>query len=73
MPYEKAGNDNSVTLCSYRPSMTESKPNPATTMINPGLSRAAVEVSKVRLSYGRGKSAKTILSSIDLTVPDAAM
>lgn len=35
--------------------------------------RAAVQVSQVKLSYGRGKNAKPILSQINLNVPEGAM
>jgi hypothetical protein len=35
--------------------------------------RAAVQVNHVKLSYGRGKNAKPILSQINLNVPEGAM
>lgn len=101
-----------VTLCSYRPALSDSCVNnngggmkgqdfssaslpppsafrPPTqqqqqqqphqnqmqlmTTTNQSLSRAAVEVRRVKLAYGRGKNAKTILSEINLNVPEGAM
>lgn len=35
--------------------------------------RLAVEVRRVKLSYGRGKNAKPILTEINLNVPEGAM
>ena len=35
--------------------------------------RCAVQVNQVKLSYGRGKNAKPILSQINLNVPEGAM
>ena len=37
------------------------------------MDRIAVEVKRVKLSYGRGKNQKTILGGINLTVPEGAM
>jgi len=99
-----------VTLCSYRPALSDSCVNnnemkgqdysTSTTLPPPSAfcpptqqqqqqqlhqnqmqlmttttqpSRAAVEVRRVKLSYGRGKNAKTILSEINLNVPEGAI
>lgn len=55
-----------VTLCAYRQAC-ERKATDQTAQ------RCAVEVRRVKLSYGRGKNAKPILTEIDLTVPEGAM
>ena len=55
-----------VTLCAYRTACERKGPEPP-------LQRCAVEVRRVKLSYGRGTNAKPILSDIDLTVPEGAM
>ena len=59
---------NNVTLYSYKSANERQLSSmPVTTQNN------AVEVRRVKLSYGRGKSAKSILSEIDLSVPEGAM
>ncbi|XP_025018058.1 ABC transporter G family member 20 [Tetranychus urticae] len=63
---------NNVTLCSYQ----RVNEKIGGTGVGGGIvvnSTPAVEVRKVRLSYGRGKNAKSILSAIDLTVPEASI
>lgn len=60
---------NNVQLCAYRPAL-ESKLSSLNTSIQ---QQVAVEVSGVCLSYGRGKSLKSVLNSISLNVPEAAM
>ena len=57
---------NSVTLCSYRPAYDRK-------LSVPPLQRTGVEVRRVKLSYGRGLKAKTILNKINLNVPEANM
>lgn len=55
-----------VTLCAYRQACErKATDGPA--------QRVAVEVRRVKLSYGRGKNAKPILTEIGLTVPEGAM
>lgn len=70
MPHETelvdATESGTVTLCSYRPAYDRK-------MSVPPQQRTAVEVRRLRLSYGRGTKAKSILSGIDLSVPEAAM
>lgn len=55
-----------VTLKSYRPAYDRK-------MSMPPMKRSAVEVRRVKLSYGRGSKARSILSGIDLNVPEGAM
>lgn len=57
---------NTVTLCSYRPAYDRK-------LSVPPVHRTAVEVRRVKLSYGRAHKAKDILNCIDLNVPEAAM
>lgn len=57
---------NNVQLCAYRPAL-DSKLSSLNAM------RVAVDVNRVCLSYGRGKSVKQVLNSISLNVPEAAM
>jgi len=72
-----------VTLCSYRPAQLDPS---SKSYLNEGFitdntvshpkhhqQRSAVEVNRVKLSYGRGKNAKAILSEINLRVPEGAM
>ncbi|RWS08097.1 ATP-binding cassette transporter sub-family H 88708-like protein, partial [Dinothrombium tinctorium] len=71
MPFDKPISDinenSSVTLCSYR-TASDQRADKALSQ-----QRLAVEIRRVRLSYGRGKKTKTILSGIDLTVPEGAI
>ncbi|CAG2112185.1 unnamed protein product [Medioppia subpectinata] len=55
---------NTVTLCSYRPAYDRK-------LSVPPLQRTAVEVKRVKLSYGSGHKAKIILNKINLNVPEA--
>lgn len=64
---DSKGSKNAVTLYSYRSATDRQQSVPTS------VSQNAVEVRRVKLTYGRGKSAKTILSEIDLTVPEGAM
>ncbi|KAI1295551.1 ABC transporter G family member 20 [Halotydeus destructor] len=58
---------NNVTLYSYKSAMERQQSMPSSAQNN------AVEVRRVRLCYGRGKSAKTILQDIELSVPEGAI
>ena len=63
--------NHNVTLCSYRPQFERGvsiRDKNAQSM-----ERTAVEVKRVKLSYGRGKNQKVILGGINLTVPEGAM
>lgn len=65
---ETAGFDvNTVQLCAYRPAIESKLPS-----LN-AIQQVAVEVNRVCLSYGRRKSIKSVLNSISLNVPEAAM
>ena len=66
MDIDCTADSNTVTLCSYRPAYGRKLSVPPT-------KRTAVEVRRVKLSFGRGKNAKVILNSIDLSVPEANM
>ena len=66
-----------VTLCAYRPASEQLKTGvsgerPAQPA-SQSQQRTAVEVRHVKLSYGRGKNAKPILTDINLNVPEGAM
>ena len=61
---------NNVTLCAYR--AVAEAPKDSSLVIN-NSARLAVEVRRIKLSYGRGRNAKPILSEINLTVPEGAM
>lgn len=71
MPFGKSfynnNENNCITLCSYRTSQ-DLKPSSSISTC-----QSAVQVRKLRLTYGRGHNTKVILDSIDLTVPDSAM
>lgn len=62
---------NNVTLCAYRP-VAETGKDSSILISNPA-ARLAVELRRIKLSYGRGRNAKPILSEINLTVPEGAM
>lgn len=61
---------NNVTLCSYKSASERQLSSLPPTQNH---SNNAVEVRRVKLTYGRGKTAKPILSEIDLSVPEGAM
>lgn len=61
---------NNVTLCAYRPVAEQVKDS---SLVINNSARLAVEVRRIKLSYGRGRNAKPILSEINLTVPEGAM
>lgn len=65
-----------VTLCAYRPASEPIKTIASSVQPPPSQlqqQRSAVEVRRVKLSYGRGKNAKPILTEINLNVPEGAM
>jgi ABC-type transport system involved in cytochrome bd biosynthesis fused ATPase/permease subunit len=71
-----------VTLCAYRPASEplksgdrppQSHPQQLQQQQQQQQQRSAVEVRRVKLSYGRGKNAKPILTEINLNVPEGAM
>lgn len=63
--------NHNVTLCSYRPQFERGVS--LRDRNTSSMERNAVEVKRVKLSYGRGKNQKTILGGINLTVPEGAM
>lgn len=58
MPLEGDVNENFVTLCSYRTASDEQAQKQANSIMTKSDQPSAVEIRRVRLSYGRGKSAK---------------
>ncbi|KAF7487775.1 ABC transporter G family member 20 [Sarcoptes scabiei] len=77
IPFESAESDASfdvknVQLCAYRPASAIDSKLPSLNQ-QAQIRSIAVEVNSVCLSYGRGNSIKSILNSISLNVPEAAI